>query len=320
MLQPIKSPSGNIHHYRAASANATLYKRVIKAWPYYVALIPTILLLGIFGYYPAINGFYHAFFNWEPGFYSNFIGLDNFSTMLHDTLFWQSFKNIGQFFVFGVTIAWALPIFAAELVMTLSSERWRFFFRSLLIVPFAFPVAVQVLLWGFLYDPNVGVFNTLLHAIGLGALAHNWLGDPNTALYSLMFMNAPWIASIPFLIFLARLQAIPQEIFDASMIDGANRFRRCFAIDIPLMFPQFRLLMVLAVIQLLQFAVPVALLTNGGPAYATIMPVLYLIQAAFVNSDWGYAAALSAVLFLIMFILSLLIQRLSRQRPSVVAD
>ena len=196
-LHPVHNPAREGMQKVRSKSSVPLYKRIVKAWPYYVVLLPTFVLLGVFGYYPAINGLYHAFYDWEPGFYANFTGLANFDYMLHDTLFWQSFKNIAQFFLFGITIAWALPIFAAELIMTLPDERWRFFFRSLLIVPFAFPAAVQILVWGFLYDPNVGVFNTILQSLGLGALVHNWLGDPNTALYALMFINAPWIASIP---------------------------------------------------------------------------------------------------------------------------
>lgn len=292
--------------------SSTLLKRLRKSWIFYVALLPTFVLLGVFGYYPAISGFYHAFYDWHPGFESTYIGLDNFKTMSQDTVFWQSFKNIGQIFLFGVTIAWILPMFAAELVITLSSERLRFIFRTLLIVPFAFPGVVQILIWGFMYDPEVGVFNALLKALGLGGLAHNWLGDPHLALYALMFLGAPWIASIPFLIFLSALQAIPNELFDAAAIDGAGRWRRFLFIDMPLLGRQFQILFVLAIIQIIQYAIPAALLTNGGPAYATMMPVLYLLNTAFVTGDWGYAAALSATLFVLMLLLSLLALRIQR--------
>ena len=313
------------HPQRASAAAPTisglrrLGKHLRAAWGYYVALIPTFVLLALFGYYPAINGLYHAFYDWEPAFYAHYIGLDNFRTMIHDTMFINSLKNVAEFFVFGVTLAWLLPMLAAEAVITLRSQRWQFIFRTLLIAPFAFPIAVQVLLWGFLYDPNVGVFNSFLRAVGLGSLAHNWLGDPHTALFALMFMNAPWVASVPFLIFLSGLQAIPQEVFDAAAIDGAGRFRRFFLIDLPLLASQFKLMFVLAIIQILQFAIPVALLTSGGPAYSTMMPVVYLLDTAFNGSDWGYAAALSATLFLIMLVLSLIVFRLAQPHAKATA-
>jgi raffinose/stachyose/melibiose transport system permease protein len=314
-LPPIEAPSADsIPHIRLSRTGSASYKRLLRAWSYYVALIPTFVLLALFGYYPAINGLYHAFYDWEPAFYAHYIGLDNFRTMLHDTVFINSLKNVAQFFIFGVTLAWLLPILAAEAVITLHSQRWQFIFRTLLIAPFAFPIAVQVLLWGFLYDPNVGVFNSFLRAIGLGGLAHNWLGDPHTALFSLMFMNAPWVASVPFLIFLSGLQGIPQEIFDSAALEGAGRFRRFFLIDLPLLASQFKLMFILAIIQILQFAVPVALLTNGGPANSTMMPVVYLLDTAFNGSDWGYAAALSATLFMIMLVLSLVVFRLTQPR------
>ena len=291
------------------------FKRIYMSWKLYLALLPGFLLLGLLSYYPALSGLYHAFFDWRPGFDSPFVGLTNFATMLSDSVFLHSFGNIAQLFVFGVTVMWIVPLFAAELVFALSSPRWQYIFRTLLIIPLAFPLVVQILLWGFIYEPNVGLLNTLLHGIGLGALAHNWLGDPSIALYSFMFLNTPWIAGIPFLFFLARLQALPAELFDAAALDGAGWVRRIYYIDAPLLGAQFKTLFVLAIIQFLQAAVAQALLTNGGPAYATMTPGLYTINTAFVNGDWGYAAALSATIFLVTLILSLIVLRVQRARP-----
>jgi raffinose/stachyose/melibiose transport system permease protein len=101
---------------------------------------------------------------------------------------------------------------------------------------------------------------------------------------------------------------------------ASDTARRFFAIDLPMLSGQFKLMFILAIVQLLQFAVPVALLTNGGPAYATMMPVVYLLKTAFVDSNWGYAAALSSVLFVIMVTLSAVSLRLSQPRRSAQAD
>jgi raffinose/stachyose/melibiose transport system permease protein len=224
--------------------------------------------------------------------------------MVHDSLWIQSFKHIGEFFLFAVTAMWILPLFAAELLITLSSPRMRFIFRSLLIVPLAFPGVVQVLVWEFLYDPNQGVINHFLQAIGLGSLAQNWLGNPHIALLALIFINFPWIAGLPFLIFASGLQNIPQEVFDAALIDGAGRWRRFVSVDLPMILRQIRLLFFLAVVQVLQYGYAAFIATQGGPNNATTVPVLRMLNVAFSADEWGYAAALSTVLLLVMVIVS----------------
>ena len=198
-------------------------------WGVYLALVPTLGLLGFFGYYPDINGLVHSLTNWEPGFSSPFVGLANYRAMWHDSLWWEAFVHIGIIFVVAVTAMWVIPLAAAELLITLSRPRWRLFFRYLLIVPLAFSPVIQVLTWQFIYDPNVGVLNGFLGQVGLEALEKNWLGDPNTALWALIFINFPWIAGLPFLIFSIGLQNIPGEIFDAAAIDGAGRWKRFLA-------------------------------------------------------------------------------------------
>src|SRR5579875_1734957 len=234
--------------------------------------------------------------------------------MIHDTLWIESFQHVGEFFIFAVTLMWIFPLFLAEVLITLSSARWRFVFRSLLIVPLAFPGVVQVLIWEFLYDPNSGAINHFLHVVGLGGLAQNWLGNPHLALLSLIFINFPWVAGLPFLIFAAGLQNIPKEVFDAALIDGAGRWRRFRSIDLPMLLRQIRLLFFLAVIQVLQYGYAAFIATNGGPNNATTVPVLRMLNVAFDADEWGYAAALSTVLLLVMVGVSGLALLLSRGR------
>jgi raffinose/stachyose/melibiose transport system permease protein len=146
----------------------------------------------------------------------------------------------------------------------------------------------------------------------LGSLAQNWLGDPKTALWSLIFINFPWIASLPFFVFLTGLQNIGTEIFEAAALDGASRLKRFFLIDLPLLGRQFRLLFILAVINILQFGVTAAALTDGGPDNATMFPILRILNVAFRGGDWGYSAALSSTLFIITFLASVFVFLVSR--------
>lgn len=273
-------------------------------WGVYLVLLPTFAALAVFAYYPALSGMLHSLYEWRPGFASPFVGLENYVTMLGDDLWWASFRNIGIIFVWAVTLMWVFPLLAAELVMSLSSERLRFVFRTLLILPLAFPAVVNVLLWQFMYDPRDGVVNSLLRAVGLDGLASNWIGDPDTALTALMTVGFPWVASLPFLVFLSALQNVPAEIYQAAEVDGAGRLRRLWSIDLPMMLRDVKLLLVMAVIAVLQYGMQAHIMTKGGPDNATQVPVLRMLDAAFLDTDWGYAAALGTVLFVLTLAVS----------------
>jgi raffinose/stachyose/melibiose transport system permease protein len=269
-----------------------------RALPLYLALLPLALVLGVVEYYPALSGIWFSFFDWNPGAESVFIGGDNYVKMFHDQIWWQSFRVLGAIFVFAVA-SWTIPVLAAELLITLRNERTAFIFRTLLIVPMAFPGVVTALVWSFIYQPNDGVLNTFLKTIGLGDLAQNWLGDPSIALIALLFVGFPFVAGLQFLVFYSTLQNIPKEIFEAAEIDGVGRVRRFWYIDLRLMAAQVRLLIVLTIINTLQYGFVAYLLTRGGPDNATMVPVLRMLNVAFQGQDWGYAAALSTTLFLL---------------------
>lgn len=286
-------------------------------WGVYVALAPLFAVLAVFGYYPSLSGIFFSFWDWRPGFDSVFTGLENYRTMFTDEIFWSSFRNLGIIFIFGVTLGWALPLLSAELLISLRSSRLQFLFRTLLIAPMAFPGVVLVLLWKSLYEPNTGVINRTLEAVGLSGLAQNWLGDPNLALLALMFIGFPFVAGLPFLVFLTALQNIPAEVFEAASLDGCGRMRRFFSIDLPMMAAQVKLLVFLSTIGVLQYGFAAYLTTGGGPNNATQVPVLRMIAVAFQGNEWGYAAALSTVLFVIALVLSIIIIRVRREESDV---
>jgi len=278
----------------------------------YLGLAPLFITLGLFSYYPAANGLTRAFFDWRFFEPSVFIGLENFRTMLGDDMWWETFKHIFIVFIAATTIMWALPLLAVEMLISIRSLRTQHILRTLLLFPLAFPVIVTIYMWGFIYHPNRGILNTALQAVGLDSLAQNWLGDPNTALYSLLFISFPWIASLPFFVFLTGLQNIGTEVFEAAAIDGCSRMKRFFLIDMPLLGRQFRLLFFLATISVLQFGTSGYVLTSGGPDNATMFPILRIIGVAFNGGDWGYAATLSSTLFILTLALSTVILFISR--------
>jgi raffinose/stachyose/melibiose transport system permease protein len=288
-------------------------KRRRFPWYAYAALAPLFATLALFAYYPAASGIWHSFYEWRPGFDSPFVGIANYLTMLEDDLWWKSFGNLGFIFVFGITVAWAIPLLAAELIISLDSKRAQFLLRTLLIAPMAFPGVVTVLLWAAMYEPNNGVINRVLRSMGLGVLAQNWVGDPQFALLSLLFIGFPFVAGLPFLVFLTTLQNVSSEVFEAAALDGCGRLRRLVAIDLPLMATQLKLLVFLATIGVLQYGFAAYLLTGGGPDNATQVPVLRMLGVAFQGSDWGYAATLSTTLFVMTILLSVVIVYVRRK-------
>ncbi|MEL7977536.1 sugar ABC transporter permease [Isoptericola sp. F-RaC21] len=273
------------------------------SWGVYLALIPVFVMLGAFQYYPAVNGIVHSFFDWKPAAVSEFLGWENYSTMLADAVWWDSFRNLGIIFVFGV-VMWVIPLTAAELLVSLRSRRAAFAYRTLLIVPMAFPGMVTALVWQFFYHPNNGVINVLLEQLGLGSLAHNWVGDPDTAMLALLFVGFPFIAGLPFLIFYSTLQNIPAEVLEAAQLDGVGRLARVWRIDLPLMAGQIKILFFLAIVGTLQYGFTAYVVTGGGPDDATVVPILRILNVAYQGQDWGYAAALSTTLFAITLVLS----------------
>ena len=273
----------------------------ITVW---LALLPLIAVLGAFAYFPALSSIFWSFFNWVPAGVSTFLGGANYARMMSDGTWWRSFGNLGIIFVFNLA-SWILPLLAAELLVTLKSDRWQYVIRTLLIIPMAFPGVVTALIWGFFYDPNAGLFNQFLRAIGLKAFEQNWTGSPSTALVALLLVGFPFIAGLPFLIFYSSLQNIPKEVLEAAQLDGVGRWARLWRIDLPLMVSQIRILFFLVVVATLQYGFVAFVLTSGGPDNATMVPVLYIINQAFSAGDWGYAATLSTTLFAITLALSL---------------
>ncbi|WP_349902160.1 carbohydrate ABC transporter permease [Parafrigoribacterium humi] len=288
----IASPSPEPEPHSSAS------RRRVFRWWIYLALLPLALIVGWFSYYPALSAIFWSFFHWNPASESTPIGFGNYVTMMNDQIWWTSFRNLGYIFVFSV-VSWAIPLLAAELLISLKSARWQFVLRTLLIIPMAFPAVVTALVWGFFYSPNDGVINQTLKALGLQALAQNWTGQESTALLSLLFVGFPFIAGLPFLIFYSSLQNIPSEVLEAAQLDGVGRVTRFLQIDLPLMASQVRLLVFLVIVGTLQYGLVAEVLTAGGPNDATMVPILRMINVAFQGGDWGYSAALSTALFFI---------------------
>ncbi len=222
-------------------------------------------------------------------------------------------RNIAILVVGSIAITLASQFTAAEIVSRLP-RRAGAVARYLLVLPIVLPPLVLIEVWAYLLQPSSGLIDRVFGAVGLPQ--PSWLGDPHLALVSILLIGFPWISNLGFLIFLGGLQNLPKDVLDAGRLDGLSAFRRVFAIDIPLLMPQFRIVVILSGIYAVQNFVPILLLTNGGPGTATLVPGLDMFQSAFQNDQYGYGMAIGTLLFVVMLIFTLMAMRLLRSRTT----
>lgn len=277
-------------------------------------LLPSLILVAVFCYYPALKAVVNSVFNGSYGRMGDFIGLANFVKLANDPVFHQAVWNMTVFTVITAVLSTVIPLFIAQLIFRLSSERAQSIYRVLVMWPVIVPGIVTLLIWQFIYDGDSGMLNDLLGAIGLGHLATSWLGSISTALGAVIFTGFPWVGGLAVLIYLAGLRDIESEVFDAAAMDGVHGFRRFWTIDRPLLNGQIRLNFILSVIGGTQAFVAPLVLTQGGPANATMVPGLYLYRAAFSLGQLGYASAIGVSLFVLILGLTVLFNTLLRSK------
>jgi multiple sugar transport system permease protein len=246
-----------------------------------------------------------------------FLGLANYEKILTDDLFWIAVRNSVYYAAVWVPLTMAIGLFLAVVVN--QKIRGQTFFRAAFYFPAVASSAAITVLWIFLLQPD-GLFNELRGALGLNPLFqalgydpnHNWFGDSRTALNSVIVLNA-WTTSGTFMLFyLASLQSISHEVYEAAAIDGAGPWQAFWKITFPLLKPGHFFVATVGVIGALQLfdQALIAGSTNGDPQYALMTVVLYLYNAAFAKLDPGYAAAVGAVLFIVIFSATLIQRRL----------
>lgn len=296
-----------------ASAASRPKSRLIPVYMPYLFLLPAILLLVAFRYYPAFSAVFHSFTDWDGTQQANFVGLDQYKALLNDPIFIKSVINIGIYTLVRTFFSTVMALIGAELVYNLRSYVSQGIWRIVFTLPLVIPSTVVFLIWRQVYAARLGLLNQILTAIGLGSQAKPWLGLPDTALGALILIGFPLVSGFGFLVLLSALQNLPNEVNDAALIDGCTRLRRIFAIDIPSIRGPLALILILGINAGLQEFAPMLVVTNGGPVNATQSPGLYLYQQAFTLGKFGYSTAIGTVLMVMTLAFSVFILR-SRYR------
>ena len=273
------------------------YKEKIVGW---LMIIPAMLLLGLVFIYPIARAFWLSLFTENLGtdLQPVFSGFTNYSRMLGDGRFWQTLQNTTIFTVASVSLELLLGM-AIALILN-QSFRGRGIVRTIAIIPWALPTAVMGLAWAWIFNDQYGVVNDILLRLGLIDTGINWLGNPTLAMVALVIADV-W-KTTPFIsiILLAGLQSIPEDIYEAHSLDGANAWQSFYQITLPLLMPQILISLLFRFAQSFGIFDLVQVMTGGGPAGATETVSIYIYSTVMRYLDFGYGAALVVVTFLIL--------------------
>ena len=276
----------------------------------YLFISPWILGMVLFALGPILASFGLAFTRWNLFTEPEYVGWANFQKLAHDPLFYKSVFNTIYYTVFAVPLGLVLALGLAMLV----NHRLRGinFFRTAFFLPNVVAGIAMLLLWKWLFDPNFGLINLFLDWTGLMAALEwigigrpQWISSRAGAMPGMIFMSI-WGLGGSMMIFLAGLQNIPRELIEAAELDGAGPWKRFRYVTLPLLTPTIFFLTMVGVIASLQVFNQAYVMTQGGPAHATLFYVLYLFQTAFERFQMGYACAMALVLFIITLIVSLI--------------
>ncbi len=283
----------------------------------WLLLIPALLVLSLVFVYPIVRAFWLSLFteNLSTQLQPVFSGLANYWRMLGDGRFWQSMGNTTIFTVVSVLLELILGMGIA-LVLN-QSFRGRGVVRTIAIIPWALPTAIMGLAWAWIFNDQYGVVNDLLQRLGLIQTGISWLGEPTLAMIALIIADV-W-KTTPFIsiILLAGLQSIPQDLYEAHAMDGANSWQSFYQITLPLLMPQILIALLFRFAQAFGIFDLVQVMTGGGPAGATETVSIYIYSTVMRYLDFGYGAALVVVTFLLLVLAVAITARLLQKVRSI---
>lgn len=270
----------------------------------YLYIAPMLIFLLVFSLWPFIESIKTSFYMDDGMFLHEFVGLRNYVNILFkDKMFWKSMKVLFYMFI-GMNICSLFPLIAAKLTCMLKSDKLKFFVRSAFTITTVVPGVVNLMIWKFIYYPEIGMIARVFDYFGLESL--NLLGSEATVIPAIIMIGFPWVNGLTYLMYCATFQGIDSSIMEAAKIDGASEWQIFTRIELPVIKPVFISFYILAFINQFHDYERFLILTNGGPNYASTTPALYMYQKAFGAGDteYGYACAMAMILFIITFTLS----------------
>ena len=288
------------------------WARLRNLLPGYAMLLPALILLGVFVVAPVAYGLYLSLLRWNGFEPPVFVGLDNYVRLWErDRIFRQALSNN---VVFAVAVVVGKNVLGLFLALLLNQRlRGSVLFRTALFLPVTMSFVVIGLLWSWIYNPTFGLLDAGLNAVGLGELSRPWLSDPTTALWAIIAVDIWKWTGFHMVLYLAGLQTIPRELYEAATLDGAGRWRQLFDVTLPMLAPVTFVNVLLAMngAFVRNFDL-VYVMTGGGPNNQTEVVLTHMVAEAFRQGNLGYSAAMGYVLFAIVAVISAVYIRLAQ--------
>ena len=238
--------------------------------------------MAVFSVVPFIWAFTTSFYRYEIGGESTFVGISNYTEYFADPTFLPSFGNMLFLTLFHVVAVIIFPLLVAKLIFSLSSERARYIYRIIFLVPVVVPgVAIYMIWHGLIYNEMGGLLNEVLRFVGLASWTRGWLTDADTVLLAVAFVGFPFASGINVLIYYAGFASIPESVHEAARLDGAQGLKKLLFVDVPLILSQIKLLVILTVIAGVQGFEMVFILTKDGPGFKSMVPGFWMYLNAF---------------------------------------
>ncbi|MGZ3120766.1 carbohydrate ABC transporter permease, partial [Bacillus subtilis] len=272
----------------------------------YLFLVPALVFL-LFVYIPIFENVFLSLFQWSSfSPEKTFIGLKNYVELFHDPVFYQALTNNVLYAVISIVCQVFGGLILAAVLEDKLVRKWSPFFRTVFFLPVVISMTVIALLFDFIYNPETGLLNQLLQAIGLDQLTRAWLGDDSTAMLSVIFVSQWQSVGYIAMLYIVSIQKIPDELYEAARLDGAGKIQQFFHITVP----QTKEMSFVAVVMTLTGAFTVFnepyILTGGGPGKASEVLSTFLYKSAFTKDMMGYASAIATVVLIITLALSLM--------------
>ena len=274
----------------------------------YLFLLPALLIFGLFAWFPIVRTVIFSFQKVSLVGESSWVGFDNFRRMFIDPDFGIAWGNSIVFASISIWLGFLVPVFVA--IMVNEMRHAKGFFRLVYFLPTVIPITISLIIWRQIYAPDNGFLNALLAIVGIQP--QSWLQDTHWVKIAIIGLLTWANFGSTMLIYLAALQDIPVEYYEAAEIEGANPFQRIRYITLPMLYPTMVIMFVLQIIFVVQLFTEPFLLTKGGPAKATLTPVLEIWNKAFQDSDFGLASAWSMSLIVVLGIFSAVYLRMTR--------
>lgn len=290
------------------------YSKTKINWMLLITLLPALLLYAGFVVIPIFWSAYYGFFDWSGISEAVFIGFDNYKEVIFDSVFWRAFKN--NIIIVVASVLGQIPIALFFALLLRKNTVLNRFVRSAIFFPMVVSTVVTGLIWGYIYHPQFGIVNTVLHGIGLGSLARPWLADPSVNMYAVS-IPIIWNNIGPYLIiFIAAIQNISSEVDEAAQLDGATGLKKTIYITLPMMWSTMQVAVVLAISGSLKAFDQIYIMTGGGPAQSTELLATYMYNNTFTVYRYGYGSAISTMIIVLSLILIGISQFVMRRRKT----